>query len=193
MKVTAREKKIIAAGAILAVAVLIYYAATLLPNGDDLARTVDLKKKMLLKQRESLSREETYQVRLENSRKHLKQGMTRLLPGDNPNVAGAELHKVLKEFADQSAVEITQKNILPAKKPENGIQKVSVRIETTCTPEQLVQFLAAIENYEKFLSIEEFTVAGIRSQRRYEIRPSLTISGYIAAQETKPAEKAATG
>jgi hypothetical protein len=194
VKVTAREKKVIVLGAILVLGVLIYYATTLLPDSGDLAQAVDLKKKMLLKQRETLAREEFYKTRLEQYRKLLEQDMTRLLPGDSPNVAGAELQKILTEFADQSSVEITQKNILPTKKAEDGIQEISVRLDTTCAPEQLVQFIAAIENYEKFLTIDELTVTGIRgAQKKYEIRPSLTVSGYIGSQETKPAERPAGG
>jgi len=187
VKVTAREKRVIVAGAVVVVAVLVYYAVTLMPSSGDLTQTVDLKKKMLLKQRETLAREEIYKTQLEQYQKALNQNMTRLLPGGNPNVAGAELQKILTDFAAQSSVEITQKNILPPKRTEDGLQKISVRIDTTCTLEQLVQFLAAVENYEKYLTIDEFTVTGIRMQRRYDIRPSLTVSGYIASQEAKPA------
>jgi hypothetical protein len=190
VKVNAREKKVITVGAILVVAVLIFYAFTaLLPDREGLSETVDVRKKMLLKQRETLIREETYKVRLEESRKHLAQDLTRLLAGENPNVAGAELQKILKDFADQSGVEITQKNILPEKKVQDRIVKVAVHIETNCGPEQLVQFLTAVENYEKFLTIDEFMVSSFKIQKRYEIRPSLTISGYISVPETKPGEK----
>ena len=193
MKITARERRVIAVGAVAVLAVVVYYAMTLLPDREELARTVELKKKMLLKQRETLSREEIYKERLEEYKKHLEQDMTRLLPGDNPNVAAAELQKILKDFADRSSVEITGRNVIAAKKPENGIQKVSVRIDTNCNPEQLVQFLTAVENSERFLTIDELTITSMRVQRRYELRPNLTISGSIAAQETKAAEKTETG
>jgi hypothetical protein len=190
VKVNTREKKVITVGAILAGAVLIFYAFTaLLPDREGLSETVEVKKKMLLKQRETLGREETYKIRLEENGKHLAQDLTRLLSGENPNVAGAELQKILKDFADQSGVEITQKNILPEKKVQDRIVKVAVHIETNCGPEQLVQFLTAVENYEKFLTIDEFMVTSFKIQKKYEIRPGLTISGYISVPETKPGEK----
>jgi hypothetical protein len=119
------------------------------------------------------------------------------LPGDNPNVAGAELQKILKDFADQSGVEIIQKNILPEKKVQDSLTKVSVRIDTKCTMEQIVQFLSAIENYEKYLKIDEFTIFGSSfgsgTQKRVEIRPSLTVAGYISMKEAKPKEASASG
>jgi len=193
VKATARERKVIAVGAVIAVCVLAYYAVTLLPSGDDLSQAVEIKKKMLLKQRETLAREGTYKTRLEQYEKVLERHATRLLPGDSANVAGAELQKILTELAEQSSVEITQKNILPAKKAQDGIQKISVRIDTNCSPEQLVQLITAIENYERFLTIDEFTVTGIRgAQKKHELRPSLTISGYIGSQEAKPVEKPAS-
>ena len=190
MKVSTREKRIIAIGAVVVVAVLIYYAlASLLPNRDSLSKTVELKKKMLLRHRDTLSREETYKARLEQYTIHFEQVMTRLLPGDNPNVAGAELQKVLKDFADRSGVEISSMYVSPEKNVQERITRVSVRIETSCTLDQLVQFLAAIENYEKFLTLDEFMITSFQIQKKYQIRPSLTVSGYINLSENKAGEK----
>ncbi len=188
MKPTAREKRIIIIGACIAAAVLIYYGATkLLPDSGNLSQKVDLQKKLLLRQRETLSREGFYQTRLRQVKARLDAYGTRLLPGDNSNVAGAELQKILKDFADQSGVQITMKNILslPEKKNQEPLTKVSVKIDTNCNLEQLVQFIAAIENCEKHLKIDDCTISGFRIQRRFEIRPSLTISGYISAREHK--------
>jgi hypothetical protein len=194
VKLTSREKHLILAGAGVVAAVLIFYAAgQLLPDREDLSRTVDLKKRMLVKQRETLSREDLYRRRVEQYTARLRQDMTRLLPGDNPNVAGAELQKILKDFADRSGVEITQKNTLPERNVQDMLTKVSVTIQTSCDPEQLVQFLTAIENYEKFLKIEEFTITSFPFQKRYVIRPSLTVVGYINSSESKSAAKSAGG
>jgi hypothetical protein len=198
VKLNTREKRIILVGICVIVGVAIYYALTsFLPDGENLAQDVSLKKKMLLKQRETLLREDFFKTRLDQFRKQLDKDMTRLLPGDNPNVAGAELQKILKDFADQSGVEIIQKNILQEKKVQDSLTKVSVRIDTKCNMEQIVQFLAAIENYDKFLRIDEFTIFGssfgMGTQKKVEIRPSLTVAGYISTKEAKPKEASASG
>lgn len=188
MKLTAREKKMTIVGACIAIGVLLYYAATIvLPNTEELTRQVKSKERALLEQKESLNGETRYKTRLEELRGHVKTFKTRLLPGDNPNIAGAELQKILKGFADQSGVEITMKSTLPVpdKKVEDMLTKISVKIDTNCNLEQLVQFIYAIENYETYLKIDECTISGFRIQRRFEIRPSLTISGYISALEVK--------
>jgi Tfp pilus assembly protein PilO len=191
VKVTSREKMVIIIGACIAAVILISYAVLTLDPVRDLAQNVELKKKSLRNQRENLLREDIYKKRLEQCNKQLNQDMMRLLPGDNTSLAGAELQKVIKNFADQAGVEITQRNILPEKKVQDIATKVSIRIETNCTPEQLIQFLAAIENYEKMLTIDEMMIAAIRLPKKAEIRPSLTISGYIQMQPEKLKEKAA--
>jgi hypothetical protein len=189
VKITSREKRVILIGVCIASAVAIYFALTLLlPNRDTLAQDVFLKKRMLLRQRETLTREEVYKKHIEQYRGRLEKERTLLLPGNNPNVAGAELQRILKDFADQSGVEITQKNILPERKIQDLLTKVSVRIDINCNPEQLVQFLTAIENYEKYLKIDECMINGFRIQKRFEIRPSLTIAGYISLPESKSKE-----
>ena len=127
MKITSREKKAIyIAAVVVALVLLIYLIPRLLPNSDSLAQQVANKKSMLLKHLKTVSQKETYQKRVEQYSQHLQQDMMRLLPGDNPNVAEAELQKLLMRFADQSGVEINRKNTLPDKKIRDDIIQVSV-------------------------------------------------------------------
>jgi len=189
VKLSLREKRFIFAGIIVVVAVLIFYAAaSLLGDRESLGQEVDRNKQLLLKQREILNSKESYDKLVAQYSHHLEQDLTRLLPGDNSSVASAQLQTLLKDFADQSGVEITQKNTLPEKKvPDNEmLTRISVRIETNCNLDQLVDFLVAIENYEKFLKVEELIINSFRIQRRYEIRPSLTVVGYISSRNFEP-------
>ncbi len=193
MKVSSREKRLIVIGIVAAVAVAVFYAGTLLlPDSESLSRNVDLKKRMLRSQREILSREDFYRTRLEQYQKQLDLDLKRFLPGDNSSLAGAELQRVIKDFADQNGVEITQRIILPDKKVQDTIAKISIRIETNCAPEQLVGFMVSIENYEKLLKIDEVVISSFKLAKKYEIRPSMTISGFISVPEDKPNDKTAT-
>jgi len=185
MKIKPREKKFIFVGGIVVAAVAVFYLITLfLPNPGDLAKEVEIKKEMLRKQRETLSREENYRETLEQYTLLLQESRTRLLAGDNPNVAEADLQKLLMSFAERSGAEINRKNTLPDKKVGDDIVKVSISIELDCDLEQLVRFLTEIQNHGRFLKIEQFTITGFQNQRRQQIRPSLTVVGYIS---TKPA------
>ncbi len=194
MKITARERRVLIIGGAVVAAALIYYVAdALLPNGATLAADVATKKRTLLAQRELLGQEENYKARVDQYRKRLEQDRSRLLPFDNPNVAGAELQKVLKDLADRNGVEINQRNFQREQKLQNNLIKVPVQVNIQCNPDQLVQFLAAIENYEKFLTVDELSITSFQMQKRYETRPAVTVSGYIPAppEAAKPGDRAA--
>jgi hypothetical protein len=194
VKLTLRERRVLFAGIAVAAVILIFYIMiSLLPDHERLSQQVDTAKNILLKQREILSLQETYRKRAQQGDSNQKRIMTRLLPGDNFNVASAELQKVIKDFADQHGVDITLKTTLPEKKVPDSefLTKVSLRIDANCNLEQLVNFLTAIENYDKFLKVEELIITSYRMQRRFEIRPNLTITGYIHSPDKKPAESSA--
>jgi Tfp pilus assembly protein PilO len=199
VKVTPREKRLIVAAIVLAVGIGIYYATTsLIPEPQSLSQDVEQKKRLLRRQRETLSSEGTYKARLEQYQKQLEAQKARFLPGENSSLASSELQRVVRDLADQSGVEITQRSPVPEKKVEDFVTKVGIRVDANCTPEQLVHFMASIESYDKLLKIDDMQISSIPSPRRgatsnlaYEIRPSLTISGFISAQEEKPKEKPA--
>ena len=198
MKVTSREKILIIIAVIVAIGIAVFYAATtLIPDLESLSREVELKKRMLRSQRETLTRQDSYKLRLEQLKKQFELDKTRFLTGNNATLAGADLQKALRNYADQISLEFNTSNILGEKKIQDLATKVSVQINapapnSTCTPDQLVQLIAFIENYEKLLVIDEMNVSsryasGIRGvQRRYEIQFSMTVSGFIAPQEEKP-------
>ncbi len=190
MKITAREKKfLIVGGCVVGISVLLYIILGMDLNREGLSKTVESKKRILLRQREVITKEAMYRARIEQYRQRLALDRTKLLNGDNPSIAGAELQRLLKDFADRNGVEILRKDTQREQKLQDNLMKVSVRVEINCIPDQLIQFLAAVENYEKFLSVDELAINSFRIQKRYEIRPSITVSGYIAGVPEKPAEK----
>jgi hypothetical protein len=200
LKITAREKRYIAIGALIVAAVLVFYGiSALLEDSTDISKKVEQKREKLVRQLEIMNRQSAYEQELSLYKMQLQKDMNRLLPGDNPNIAAADLGKILENFAAMSGVEITQKTPQGEKKIDDKLMRVSVQINTNCVLDQLVQFLASIKNYDKFLSVTEFQIysSGFRSpgfgsaQRRNEIHPTLTISGYISAPASKP--KTATG
>lgn len=193
MKISGRERKFVFAGVAGVVLIVLYlFGDRMIPSGGDLEANLELKKKMLLKYRETVSDEELYKNRLEQYRQRLRQDQTRLLPGDNSSIAAAELQKVLTDLASQNGVEILRKDIQQEQKLQDNLVRISVKIETNCVLEQLIQFLAAVENYEKFLTVDELAITGYRAQRKYEIRPSIRVSGLILGPETKPPQGRAT-
>ncbi len=192
MKISVREQRVLIGGGVIAALVLLLYlGSSVMPSQEGLSTDVQNKKRTLLREREMLMREAGYKARIEEYRQRLKQDLTRCIPGENSAIAGAELQKVLKDLADKNGVEIIRRDVQREQKLDNNLVRVSVHVETQCALDQLVGFLAAIENYNKLLSVDELSVTSFRMQKRWEIRPGLTVSGFITRADSRAVPKAA--
>jgi type II secretory pathway component PulM len=193
MKLTPRDRKfLIAGGAAIALVAVFYAVTTLIPSREELSKEVELKKRLVIKQRELLAQEATHKSRLERYRTRLEKDRTRLLTGSTPAMAAAELQSMLSDLAAQNGVEISRKTARPEQKVQDNLVKVAVQMETNCGPDQLVQLLSAIENYNKFLTVDELGITSYRIQKKLEIHPLITVAGYFSAPEVK-ADKASSG
>ena len=197
MKVNAREKKILYAGIAVAAAILIYYAATAFSPGDgeSLTDKVATQENLLRRQKELIGREDFYKKLIDDAEKDIEKIQARLLPVNNAAAAGTELQRILDGFAEHSGVVITQKTPMPEKKvaDSDSLIKVSVRIATTCSLEDMVQFLIAVKNYDRFLKVENITINTQVSPQTKQmiIRPPLNmvIASYISVPPPEPAAK----
>ncbi len=181
MKITNREKKFLIVGAGLSAIVLVYYlAALLIPSGEDLTAEVETKRRLLLRQKEEIALEEGYQARIQEYEQRLKENLDRLLSGDNPAAARSELQTLLQDVADQSGVDITATIIQADQKVQDTLTKISVQLTLNCNIAELVRFLTAVENYQKFLKVEELYIQALRMRNRDEIRPQLKVAGYVS-------------
>jgi hypothetical protein len=191
VKITSREKRFLIAGAVLAIAVLAFYLSPLiLPQ--DLSASVEAKKTLLQRQKEMIAQEDSIKARIAAGEQRWNNDMRRLLPGETAGSASGALMKILQDLADASQVELTRKTPQPEQKFQENLTKVTVQLETNCNLDQLVRFLAAIQNYEKYLKVDELFIQAYRFQKKDEIRnPSMRVSGYVAtaAPDAKPAEK----
>jgi hypothetical protein len=193
VKISIREKRFLAiGGGVIFLTIFFFSADALIPSGATVSRNLDHKKKLLLKYRDILSQEAASKARLEECRQRLQADEARLLPGDNPSIVGAELQKTLIDIAARTQVEIMRKNIQKEQKLQDNLIKVAVRVDVNCQPEQLVQFLSEIGNYDKHLNVDELMITSYRIQKKIEIRPAITVSGYIRSPEGAPADKIAS-
>ncbi|MBZ5498535.1 MAG: type II secretion system protein M [Acidobacteriia bacterium] len=186
-----RERQFLIAGGGAVILVLAFYLVPLLLP-EDLSATVENKKNLLQRQRDMIAQEETIKARINQDQQRLNQDLSRLLPYQKASDAGPALQKVLQDLADANQVEMSRKNIQPEQKIDDNLTKVTVQIDVTCTMDQLVRFLAAIENYEKFLKVDALSIMQTGMRNRDQIRPSLWVAGFVAipALAAKTAEKA---
>ena len=186
MKISSREKWLIyAAVAVVLLSLFFFWEEDMTPDQDEFTNSLDYKRRMLLRYRQTLASEENYKSQLEQYRQRLNETESLLLAGDSPAIAGAELQKLLKEIADENGVEITRRDIQREKKVENEVTKISVQIETKSAPDQLVQLLAAIQNYGKQLIVDEIMINALKVQKVERIRPRITVSAYVAPKKAE--------
>ena len=194
MKASAREKKILYAGIAIAVVILIYYVATSFSPGDgeSLADKVATQESLLLRQKELIGREDFYEKLIEDAENDLAKIQTRLLPGSDAAAAAIELQRVLDDFAERSGIIITTRTPMPERKvaDSDSMVKISVRVGLDCMLEDLVDFLTSINNYEKFLKVEEIQISVNLTQRQYVLRRPvpMVIAGYISVAPPEQAE-----
>ena len=202
-KVSAREKKTLYAGIAIVVVIAIYWAVTSFSPGDgeSIAVKVTEKENLLRRQKELIEHKDLYEKRIEDAEKDIEKIQARLIPVNNASAASTELQRILNDFAARSGVVIQTVNNLPERKvaDSDSIVKVAVSIGVNYTLEDLVDFLVAIKNYDKFLKVEELSINAPPDPRQVVVRRTLTmvIAGYInvppppVEPAAKPGENAA--
>jgi len=116
----------------------------------------------------------------------------RLLSGDTPAVAAAELQTILNDMASEHELMINSQRIINPK--ERGLLlEVPVQITTQCTITKLKELLYQIESYPKFLSISELSIRVYRIRDPKDVEARIDVSGFILNSKSAPAGKNTAG
>ena len=211
MKINAREKKLIYAAVIVAVAIFIYHAISAFSPGDgeSIVDQIEAQEGLLRRQRDLIGHRNFYEQLIESAENDIEKLHARLLPENNVSAANAELQRILSELANRSGVIISNRSNLQERKiaDSDSLVKVSVRIAIDCQipttgcaiEEDMVDFLIAVRNYEKLLRVEDISIQSPYTQGKpMSIRRpiNITVAGYISVpppdeQVAKPGENAA--
>ena len=187
MQLNARSRRAILIG--LPIMVLLYLVPeVLLPYWESVGQIhsdVEQKTELLAKYRGRLAAKDTYQARLEANRRQLDSFNTRFLDAIEPSQASASLLEILTKVAADAGLVLTRKEFQNAKRLNPDYQKISAKVDATCTPEQLVLFLAALRNHEKHLLIDEFTLRSQNIRNNFQLMPSLQVSAVMRSPEVK--------
>lgn len=200
MKLSQRDRRALWIGGLAGgVILLVFFVILPFVEGqrrikDDLAnRRVRLERALI-----NISEKEERMARLEALKQRLARLENQLFDGSNPAALAAELQELVASMAAQNGVEIVSKEPMREQKRlgETRYQKVSLRVETSATPEQLVRLLVALRNHPRYLAVEEMQIyiyGGFRQQQpEAKLRPNLVISTYVKAPpEKKEGVKAA--
>jgi type II secretory pathway component PulM len=187
MQLTPRNRKSMIIG--LAVIVLLYVVwDVLMPYWDSFGQLhsdVVQKSELLARYKGRVAAKDDYQTRLEENKKRLDSFKTRFLDAVEPAQGSASLLEILTKVASDAGLVLTRKEFQNAKRLNPDYQKISAKIDASCSPEQLVLFLAALRNQEKHLFVDEFTLRSQNIRNNFQLLPSFQVSAIIRSPELK--------
>ena len=117
------------------------------------------KEDQLLRYRRALARAADYSTLLEAARSRIQEGEARLIPGDNPSLASAQLQTLVEGVAEGTGIDLGQRNISPARAAGDYFNEITMSLTFECTPGQLVRFLSDIRNVEGLVVVRSIQVS----------------------------------
>ncbi|MBI4826873.1 MAG: hypothetical protein HY807_10725 [Nitrospirae bacterium] len=186
-RVSAREKRVIVTGTILAVLIIIYWISGW--YGDtrtEMAELTDAKQMMLEKQMKNLSDMGILQEKLDRIKQSASTEQKSLLNGDKPPVAAAELQSILKDTLSSQLIEMKSERTLAAVDAGYYLG-VPVEIGFISDTEKLKGFLYRIRVSALLLNITDLKVRVTNANNPQDVYVTAVITGFIR----KPADEGA--
>lgn len=151
---------------------------------------IKLKHHLVLKYQEYINGRKDIEEDLKILKARLEKIKKRLIEGETPQLASANLQEIIKKMAASKDIQIRSFRILEPK-DLNYYRKISIQIDFNPNNSllNLVQFLNEIENHEKVMVISEMDFLIFNIRRPNNIQGSLTISGWMEKEKSKGKEK----
>ncbi|MFQ5874395.1 MAG: type II secretion system protein GspM, partial [Dehalococcoidia bacterium] len=178
MRISRRERAVLILGIAFVAALALYFLAIEpMVEGQRQVRS-QLEAKMVLL--EKYNRILGQRQALEGERERLKTRLalleSKLLRGDKPPLAAAELQKIVKLAAAKAEVDISSERILDPL-VRGHYTEVPVEINVKCSVTRLTRFLFEIENSPRYLSVRELNVRADHRITPEEVNTTLVVIG----------------
>ncbi len=185
MKISNREKRFLMfLGGALIIFALYEWVATPLITGQQAVRAkIDSKKVLLSKSLAKISEKETLAAKIKRAEELMSRAEKKLLPGETPSLAAAELQRILKHIANKAKINVSSEKIIsPVEVGE--YQKIPVRITLRCLVTDLKNFLHQVESHKVTLLIPETIIKVINRRDPGKVEATLTVAGIIKKAES---------
>ncbi len=117
------------------------------------------KEEQLRKYRRALLRKGYYEKLLDQARKGLAEGESRLIRGDNASLASVELQTIVEGAAAKSNIPLQQRNVSAAKKKDDYFNEIAMTLSFESTLNQLSSFLSDLRAAPKFVTVTSVQIA----------------------------------
>lgn len=186
LQVTPRDKKLLlACGTVLGVYLLIVFALQpIFAEQQRIDRQIQNKIQFITKYYEILNQKSYYEAKNKTNQQNRVALGQKFLNETKPGLAAASLQKILEGFAQRSGVTVEQVRVEKNKILEET-PAVPIEMSIRSNLRSLTQFISLLENFEKFLLVEEIVIRRINKSDPEELQTRILINGFI--QEDKPA------
>lgn len=185
-KFSFREKMILGAG-VVSLALYLGIDRYVLPAYDTVGQYPDQitqRTRILRKSREVMAQRSTREQSLDSSRKQGMELESHLLNARTTAAAQAQLQSLVNDLAKQTTLQVNRSDFLPKKELGKDYEKVSVRLDTQGTINQITAFLAAAKGLPIFVFNDEMRVVNYNGlsdgfKKNKQISATLVVSGVI--------------
>ncbi len=169
--------------------VILIYTYGIVPLVEAKKRTEEeivLKQRILQKYAEVIQNRKKGEAALERSLKQIEEIEKRILPGETPQLGGANLQDIVKRLSEKNGIALRSFRILEPK--EVGVyRRISLQIEFNPISSMLSlgQFIYDVEHQEKKLMISEMDLLVFNPRMPNNIQGNLVVSGLMKESKFK--------
>jgi hypothetical protein len=162
---------------------IVIYTFGIVPLGEAKKRAdeeIALKQRILLKYAEVIQNRKTVEEALDRTLKWNEEIEKRLLPGETPQLGGANLQDIVKRLSEKNGIGLRSFRILEPKEM-GAYRKISLQIELNpiSSLSSLSQFIYDLENQDKKLMISEMDLLIFNPRMPSNIQGNLVVSGMM--------------
>jgi hypothetical protein len=143
-------------------------------QGDVEGREVTLRRYQRLVRESALE-----QVKLITARDRLTGLELGLFEGPSPSLANAAWQRLVRELADSRGVELVSSELLQTQDLASKYSLVVGRIQLRCRLDQLVDFLVALANSPKLMSVTRMRMWAMQGDEKKRLNVELTIGAPV--------------
>lgn len=185
-----RDRRILTFGVIFVFFYVLYIAAVrpLWNWHDSIVTELDNKTELLAEYRWVASKKSRTRRQVEGMDRLKRQLESYVLPGTTPELASAELSKIIKEIAGDNGLQITR--ITPRTNKEVGnFIIISASFPLLATTTKLKEFLYELESHQHLLMVQEVRIRPRRLRGSHEDQADFVVAGLIRNPYAENAEE----
>ena len=161
---------------------IIFVIAPLVARQRSISEEIPEKIKQLEKYRRIIAGRTQAEKDLKQARELYKTSCNKLLSGNTPPLAAANLQDILKTLAVKNLINIKSEKVLDIKGLD-FFTEIPVQIEFVSIMTNLTNFCYDIENYEKTLIITDLNIQAASYRDPKDVRVALVIAGFIGGSK----------